>query len=71
MEKEMATHSSVPAWKILESYGVTKSQTQLSRSMWLMLVNEIKQVKKERIVHFGVMKNYITDFLVCSLFDPF
>ena len=55
----------------MESYGVTKSQTQLSRSMWLTLVNEIKQVKKEKIVHFGVMKNYITDFLVCSLFDPF
>ena len=39
MEKEMATHSSIPAWKIpwteepgnIWSYGVAKSQTQLSR----------------------------------------
>ena len=38
LEKEMAMHSSIPAWRIpwteepgrLQSVGVTKSQTQLS-----------------------------------------
>ena len=34
LEKEMATHSSVLAWRILETetrvYGVTKSRTRLS-----------------------------------------
>ena len=38
LEKEMATHSSIPAWKIpwtekpdrLQSMGVTKSRTRLS-----------------------------------------
>ena len=46
LEKEMATHSSILAWKILIDrgawwatvHGVTKSQTQLStHTSWLIL----------------------------------
>ena len=45
LQKEMATHSSILAWRILwtevpgglQSVGVTKSQTQLSNTLSLVL----------------------------------
>ena len=39
LEKEMATHSSILAWRILwADHGVTKSQTQLSNFHFLPLL---------------------------------